>query len=89
MIVDTTIESLLTSVDRCIKNDLKELIKAKLMPHAETVVEEVAKTIAEGMRHEIISWKQPTGDIQIHLHIGPKEKTKHVKQTTSFEIVEQ
>lgn len=88
MIYHTDIDSLITSVDRVISNDLKELIKAKLMPHAEKVVDEVAMRIAEGMRHEINTWKQPTGEVEIHLHLGPKDSSTHMKQVVTHEVVE-
>lgn len=76
----TNISDLINSVDRAIKDDLKGLIKAELMKHADEVVEEVAKNIAEALSHQITQYHKQTGDVGINIWIGP-----HTNPTTQLE----
>lgn len=82
--VVSKIQDLTNLVDEAVKLHLKDLVKAKLMKHAEEVVDEVAESIAENLSHQIESYNMVTGDVQVNIWLGPKDKAKKVKREVKY-----
>lgn len=80
--IHTNIDDLIGSVDKAMSTHLVDMIKARLMPHAEKVVEEVAIGIATELSTRIEQYHMPTGMVEVRVWVGPKDKPKKLKSET-------
>ena len=85
-IMETNVDEMISMVDASVKQHLVELIKAKLMVHAEQVVEETAKNIAEELVTRIEHYRHPDGELKINIFVGPKDKQTHIEREVNYTV---